>query len=720
MNNRGQVSGERLPGNASKATDVSDEGEINEWRLSFRITPQTAGKRWWSHNLYKDPKGNPVKVFYSRTKEQSENLAQRFLDEPVVGFDMEWPVNPKQDRLQDKIGLIQVACEDTIALFHIGVHVGSQSEQIIAPSLRKLIESPDIAKTGVNILHADFSRLKKHFGLRPQGAFELSHLHNLVTFSKKPELLRTKLVKLASQVEEHLGLPLSKGSVRTSNWSQPLNQQQIDYAAADAYAGFMLFHSMNKKRMALVPIPPLPIFAERYAPGSNTGALKGALLLHPSNEGGSVLIAKDFFEQANDDNGEKGLPAHRTPEPTQKRQKKQTTSEVEDPSTFLDMSSRQLFEQLMQRRRELAKDEGMPAYIIANNDTLEILAVRRPRKHSELLDVKGIGPVKQEKYGSDWLQVISQFVKTENRSKRKPSTHPARPAITIRSDRTPGTLSAPPPSTNRSNPTPITHSARSPVTPLPKSEWGPLDLSDLSDLSNLSDSSESSYFGSPKPRVPQMHTGLSFNFADVELDDEIPTAGPSSTPTPGPLRNCQAEFERSSSQHRAQMRQTTTPSSQVSINPPTFNSSQHRAQMRQTTAPSSQVSINPPTLNTSPASSSVYYTPSSMPPSKRPASPHDNPGPSPSGPPPSFSPANKIFWNKLQAYSRQIARKLPGHPPNAGPLASRKTLNMMVLLAPTTKEELRQIPDISEFLQACNKVGADLLEKVIKFTPAQS
>lgn len=152
-------------------------------------------------------------------------------------------------RLQDQIGLIQVACENTIALFHIGLHKGVQSEQIIAPSLRKLIENPKIAKTGVNIRSADFTRLKRYFGLKPQGAFELSHLFNLVRHSKNPGGLTTKLVGLARQVEEILGLPLSKGSVRTSNWSRPLNQQQINYAAADAYAGFMLYHVMDHQRM---------------------------------------------------------------------------------------------------------------------------------------------------------------------------------------------------------------------------------------------------------------------------------------------------------------------------------------------------------------------------------------------------------------------------------------------------------------------------------------
>lgn len=254
MDSTRSLAGQPSPENAKPATDAPAEKETDEWPLSYRMIPQGTGRKpWWSHTLYENPDGKKVEVLLATTLEESEALAQQFLDQPVVGFDMEWPCDDyKRHRLQDKIGLIQVACEDKIALFHIGLHVGTRPAQLIAPSLRKLIESPGIAKTGVAIYSADFLRLKKFFGLKPQGAFELSHLHRLVRFSAKPDLLTTKLYKLASQVEEHLGLPLSKGSVRTSNWSKALSQKQIDYAAADAYAGYMLFHAMNVRRMVSV------------------------------------------------------------------------------------------------------------------------------------------------------------------------------------------------------------------------------------------------------------------------------------------------------------------------------------------------------------------------------------------------------------------------------------------------------------------------------------
>ncbi|ROW12001.1 hypothetical protein VPNG_05266 [Cytospora leucostoma] len=55
----------------------------------------------------------------------------------------------------------------------------------------------------------------------------------------------------AEEVVEHLGLPPQKGHVRISSWSNPLSQEQSKYAAANAYAGYMLYHDMDATRVSL-------------------------------------------------------------------------------------------------------------------------------------------------------------------------------------------------------------------------------------------------------------------------------------------------------------------------------------------------------------------------------------------------------------------------------------------------------------------------------------
>lgn len=246
--------------------DSDSRRDRARWPLSFQMSP--TGHKFWSHRLYRGPQDQPVKILYSRTKLESEEIAHEFLNDKVVGFDMEWLAHSDKTpnaRLQELVSVIQIASEDKIAIFHIGMHPGSTAKELLAPALRRIIEDPAIKKCGVAVYNADFARLQRCFGLHPRGAFELSHLHNLITHgAHDPTKCTRKLKKLKEQVEHHLGLPLNKGEVRTSNWSKPLSPAQFEYAAADAYAGFMLYHCMNAKRADMNPTPPLPVYVETY------------------------------------------------------------------------------------------------------------------------------------------------------------------------------------------------------------------------------------------------------------------------------------------------------------------------------------------------------------------------------------------------------------------------------------------------------------------------
>ncbi|KAF2232366.1 ribonuclease H-like protein, partial [Viridothelium virens] len=221
---------------------------------------------FWTHELYRGLNGEKIKIHYCKTRAESERIASLLVNEPILGFDMEW--KPRGGRgIKNNISLIQLACEDQVALFHVALHEGRTVERLLAPTLRKILESPDITKTGVAILHADGRRLQRFMRLEPRGLFELSHLHRLVKYyGNWPEKVNKKLVGLASQVQEHLGKPLFKGKVRTSDWTKPLDADQIRYSAADAYAGFRLFHAMEMKRLKMVPVPPRPAFAELDLP----------------------------------------------------------------------------------------------------------------------------------------------------------------------------------------------------------------------------------------------------------------------------------------------------------------------------------------------------------------------------------------------------------------------------------------------------------------------
>ncbi|EMD61959.1 hypothetical protein COCSADRAFT_162487 [Bipolaris sorokiniana ND90Pr] len=235
-------------------------------RAAMLASPKTRAS-YWSAKLYQSPDGESLSIHYCKSFDVAERVAQYFLKEKVVGFDIEWKPYGNPHAIKQNASLIQLACEDRIALFHISLFSGYKVEQLMPPSLKAVLESLDVIKVGVAI-KGDFKRVEKYLGVRPQGVFELSRLHNLVEWHEvDPSKISNRLVSLATQVLQHLQLPLYKGeqleddedttsSVRESDWSLPLNLQQIHYAAADAYAGFRLYHILERKRTRLTPTPP--------------------------------------------------------------------------------------------------------------------------------------------------------------------------------------------------------------------------------------------------------------------------------------------------------------------------------------------------------------------------------------------------------------------------------------------------------------------------------
>jgi ATP-dependent DNA helicase RecQ len=83
-----------------------------------------------------------------------------------------------------------------------------------------------------------------------------------------------------------------------------------------------------------------------------------------------------------------------------------------------------LFEILRKLRSEIAKDEGVPAYIIFNDATLKQLETERPMSDNEFLKIDGVGKVKLEKYGDAFIKAIIEFQKSKNvRAKADGSTY---------------------------------------------------------------------------------------------------------------------------------------------------------------------------------------------------------------------------------------------------------------------------------------------------------
>jgi ATP-dependent DNA helicase RecQ len=94
---------------------------------------------------------------------------------------------------------------------------------------------------------------------------------------------------------------------------------------------------------------------------------------------------------------------------------------VEIKSSRLELSSKEkivkraedfsyddaLFESLRTKRAELAKELGIPAYLIFSDKTLKHLASDKPHDKASMLEVNGVGEKKFEQYGEEFLEVIN-------------------------------------------------------------------------------------------------------------------------------------------------------------------------------------------------------------------------------------------------------------------------------------------------------------------------
>lgn len=140
----------------SESCPPSDDGlfrtplgfHIPAEKLRFAVLAEPLSiAAYWRHALYQGPGGDKVKVHYCKTREATEKVAQLFLDEKIVGFDIEWKPNATAtDGITKNVALIQIASEERVLLAHIAQYPNTatlekdqQREALVAPSLKKIM-----------------------------------------------------------------------------------------------------------------------------------------------------------------------------------------------------------------------------------------------------------------------------------------------------------------------------------------------------------------------------------------------------------------------------------------------------------------------------------------------------------------------------------------------------------------------------------------------------
>jgi ATP-dependent DNA helicase RecQ len=92
----------------------------------------------------------------------------------------------------------------------------------------------------------------------------------------------------------------------------------------------------------------------------------------------------------------------------EKPQRSGTSQAKSDPDDDQDLSieDQEVLRRLQDWRRERADRDAVPAYVVAPNATLLEIARRRPADAAELVEIKGFGPTRVEKYGDEILAVV--------------------------------------------------------------------------------------------------------------------------------------------------------------------------------------------------------------------------------------------------------------------------------------------------------------------------
>ncbi len=96
--------------------------------------------------------------------------------------------------------------------------------------------------------------------------------------------------------------------------------------------------------------------------------------------------------------------------PRDRETERQAKTRSRKSTDSLTKAGYELFEALRQLRLTIAREEGMPPYIIFSDKTLIDMSARAPQDREAMLNVSGVGEAKYKKYGDRFIRAIAAFL----------------------------------------------------------------------------------------------------------------------------------------------------------------------------------------------------------------------------------------------------------------------------------------------------------------------
>ncbi|KAL6499281.1 hypothetical protein OROHE_025944 [Orobanche hederae] len=192
------------------------------------------------------------RIVYSRTAEEVEKAAVELLQfieakkrkegECILGLDIEWRPTFRRGVAPGKAAVMQICGDNNSChVMHI-IHSG------IPKILQLLLEDPTSVKVGIGIA-GDMTKVFKDHDVSINSLGDLSSLANLKLGGIR------KAWSMASLTEQLMCRQLPKPKrIRLGNWEvKVLSQEQLKYAATDAYASWYLYQVLKSLPDAVVP-----------------------------------------------------------------------------------------------------------------------------------------------------------------------------------------------------------------------------------------------------------------------------------------------------------------------------------------------------------------------------------------------------------------------------------------------------------------------------------
>jgi superfamily II DNA helicase RecQ len=83
-----------------------------------------------------------------------------------------------------------------------------------------------------------------------------------------------------------------------------------------------------------------------------------------------------------------------------------TLSPQRAPKAKRGLSDDPVVQRLRDWRLQRSRDDGVPAYVVFDNKTIEEIAARAPSDRVELAAVPGVGPKKLDQYADEVLELL--------------------------------------------------------------------------------------------------------------------------------------------------------------------------------------------------------------------------------------------------------------------------------------------------------------------------